>query len=200
MRHFRPTRREKMNHIGIIGGTFDPPHIGHLFIASEVLTQLNLSEIWFMPNRIPPHKERKSYVTDEERVEMLSLAIAGQPKFKLQLIELDREGPSYTYDTILLLREQYRDTKFYFIIGGDMVEYLPHWHKIDELIDLITFVGVKRPGYSFPTQYPIVEVDVPQLDISSSMIRKRLRENRNTMYLVPEKVRNYIEEKHLYGT
>lgn len=77
---------------------------------------------------------------------------------------------------------------------------MPHWHKIDELIDLITFVGVKRPGYSFPTQYPIVEVDVPQLDISSSMIRKRLRENRNTMYLVPEKVRNYIEEKHLYGT
>ncbi|MDR4889019.1 nicotinate-nucleotide adenylyltransferase [Fredinandcohnia sp. QZ13] len=189
-----------MNHIGIIGGTFDPPHIGHLFIASEVLTRLNLSEVWFMPNHIPPHKERKSYVTDEERVEMLSLAISDQPKFKLQLIELEREGPSYTYDTIKLLREKYEETKFYFIIGGDMVEYLPHWHKIDELVDMVTFVGVKRPGYSFPTEYPITEVDIPQFDISSSMIRKRLSEKGNTMYLLPKKVRNYIEEKHLYGT
>lgn len=189
-----------MNRIGILGGTFDPPHIGHLFIASEALIRLNLSEVWLMPNRIPPHKERKSYVTDEERVEMLHLAISDQPTFKLQLIELEREGPSYTYDTIRLLREKYQDTKFYFIIGGDMVEYLPHWHKIDELVNLVTFVGVKRPGYSFPTVYPIIEIDIPQLDISSSMIRKRLAENRNSMYLLPEKVRKYIEEKHLYGS
>ncbi len=191
---------QEMNHIGIIGGTFDPPHIGHLFIASEVLTRLNLSEVWFMPNHIPPHKERKSYVTDEERVEMLSLAISDQPKFKLQLIELEREGPSYTYDTIKILREKNQATKFYFIIGGDMVEYLPHWHKIDELVEMLTFVGVKRPGYLLPTQYPITEVDIPQFDISSSMIRKRLTEKENTLYLLPEKVRNYIEEKHLYGT
>ncbi|WP_449537050.1 nicotinate-nucleotide adenylyltransferase [Ferdinandcohnia sp. Marseille-Q9671] len=189
-----------MNHIGIIGGTFDPPHIGHLFIASEVLTKLNLSEVWFMPNNIPPHKDRKSYVSDEDRISMLSLAISDQPKFKLELIELEREGPSYTYDTIKILKEKHKDTKFYFIIGGDMVEYLPHWHKIDELVEMVTFVGVKRPGYSFPTQYPVTEVDIPQLEISSSLIRKRLREKGNTMYVLPEKVRNYIEEKHLYGT
>lgn len=131
---------------------------------------------------------------------MLHLAISDQPTFKLQLIELEREGPSYTYDTIQLLRKNYPDTIFYFIIGGDMVEYLPHWHKIEELVEMVTFVGVKRPGYSFPKEYPIVELDIPQLDISSSLIRKRLRENGNTMYLLPEKVRNYIEEKHLYGT
>ncbi|MFS0861635.1 nicotinate-nucleotide adenylyltransferase [Fredinandcohnia sp. 179-A 10B2 NHS] len=189
-----------MNHIGIIGGTFNPPHIGHLFIASEVLTKLNLSEVWFMPNNIPPHKEHKEYVTNSERVEMLTLAISDQSKFKLQLIELERDGPSYTYETMKMLHIMYKDTTFYFIIGGDMVEYLPHWHNIDELLKIVTFVGVKRPGYAFPTKYPILEVDVPQLDISSSMIRERLKEEGNTMYLLPEKVRNYIEENHLYGT
>lgn len=189
-----------LNHIGIIGGTFNPPHIGHLFIASEVMTKLNLSEVWFMPNNIPPHKEHKEYVSNQERVEMLTLAISDQRKFKLQLIELERDGPSYTYDTMKMLQNKYTDKTFYFIIGGDMVEYLPHWQNIDDLVRMVTFVGVKRPGYSFPTQYPILEVDVPQLDISSSMIRERLKEKGNTMYLLPEKVRNYIEEKHLYGT
>ncbi|MFT4412710.1 nicotinate-nucleotide adenylyltransferase [Fredinandcohnia humi] len=189
-----------MNHIGIMGGTFDPPHIGHLFIASEVLAQLKLSEIWFMPNNIPPHKDRKYNVTNEQRVEVLSLALEDHPAFKLQLLELKREGPSYTYDTMKILQEKYTNTVFYFIIGGDMVEYLPHWHNIDELIKMVTFVGVKRPGYAFPSQYPLIEVDIPQLDISSTMIRKRLQEGGNTMYLLPEKVRNYIEEKQLYGT
>ncbi|MCH1625009.1 nicotinate-nucleotide adenylyltransferase [Fredinandcohnia quinoae] len=189
-----------MNRVGIIGGTFNPPHNGHLLIASEVLTELNLAEVWFMPNNIPPHKEQKIRISNSDRMNLLSLAIAGQPKFKVQPIELEREGPSYTIDTMRIVTDKYKDTKFYFIIGADMVEYLPHWYKIEELLELVTFVGVKRPGYSFSSQFPIVEVNVPQFDISSSMIRKRLKEKANTMYLLPEKVRQYIEENHLYGS
>lgn len=189
-----------MNHVGIIGGTFNPPHNGHLLIACEVLTELNLSEVWFMPNNIPPHKEQHIRISHSDRMNLLSLAIAEQPKFRVQPIELEREGPSYTVDTMKLLTDKYKETKFYFIIGADMVEYLPNWYQIDELLKLVTFVGVKRPGYSISSPYPIIEVNVPQFDISSSMLRDRLNEKGNTMYLLPEKVRQYIEENHLYGT
>ena len=187
-----------MKRIGIMGGTFDPPHNGHLLIANEVLLALQLEEVWFMPNNIPPHKEYNQLISNEERVKLLTLAIEDHADFHLQAIELEREGPSYTYETIQLLREKYADSEFYFIIGADMVEYLPNWHKIDELLSLIRFVGVKRPGYTFTTPYKILSVDIPQFDVSSSMLRERFAKKINTKYLLPENVRHYIEEKKLY--
>ncbi|MDZ5470911.1 nicotinate-nucleotide adenylyltransferase (plasmid) [Bacillus sp. 31A1R] len=188
-----------MKKIGILGGTFDPPHFGHLLIANEVLESLDLDGIWFLPNQEPPHK-KKSNVSNQDRIQMLKKAIEGNEKFQLETMELERPGPSYTYDTVKLLQSKHTDIQFYFIIGADMVEYLPKWYKIDELVQLIHFVGVKRPSYNVQTSYPILYVDVPEFDISSSMIRNRLKEGKTVRYLLPDTVINYMEAKQLYGT
>ena len=137
-----------MTKIGILGGTFDPPHYGHLLIANEVLSELNLDEIWFMPNQEPPHKQKSESVENSDRLRMLELAIMENPAFKIEKLELERFGPSYTVDTMKILNERFPDHQFFFIIGADMIEYLPKWHKIDELIKLVQFVGVERPTYS----------------------------------------------------
>nr|WP_194949924.1 nicotinate-nucleotide adenylyltransferase [Anoxybacillus flavithermus] len=192
-------RRDEVKRVGILGGTFDPPHYGHLLIADDVRTELQLDEIWFMPNYIPPHKDKQ--VTDHvHRVHMLRAAIANQPHFRVETIELERKERSYTYDTIVLLKQRYPDTMFYFIIGGDMVEYLPNWYRIDELVQLVQFVGVKRPGYSLRTPYPIIEVDVPTFAVSSSLIRERIQSGKSVTYLLPEAVQLYIKENRLYET
>ncbi|ANB57798.1 nicotinate (nicotinamide) nucleotide adenylyltransferase [Anoxybacillus sp. B7M1] len=187
-----------MSKIGIFGGTFDPPHNGHLLMANEVLQALDLSEIWFMPNRIPPHKHDEQITDSADRLHMLELAISDHPQFKIETIELQREGPSYTYDTICQLKELYPKHQFYFIIGADMVEYLPNWYRIHELAHLVTFVGVGRPGFSLRTSYPLIEVESPEFAVSSSLIRERVREGKSIRYLVPERVRLYIEGKGLY--
>ncbi|MHC0035839.1 nicotinate-nucleotide adenylyltransferase [Pseudoneobacillus sp. C159] len=187
-----------MKKIAIMGGTFDPPHIGHLIMANEVFFRLKLDEVWFMPNGQPPHKQKKSNSTNDDRLEMLRLAIDDHPCFKVEPIELTRSGPSYTIDTIKVLKDQFPNDQFYFIIGADMIEYLPKWHKIDELIQLIRFVGVKRPGYQHETIYPIIDVEAPQVDISSKMIRNRIKNQESIRYLLPERVSEYIKEHHLY--
>ncbi|MBO9129570.1 nicotinate-nucleotide adenylyltransferase [Bacillus sp. 165] len=189
-----------MKKVGIIGGTFDPPHNGHLLIANEVYSRLELDEVWFMPNQIPPHKMGKDITSVKRRIDMLQLALEDEPFCSVCLIELEREGPSYTYDTILRLQECYLDCEFFFIIGGDMVEYLPKWHKVDELLKLITFVGVTRPGYTLRSLYPILPLEIPEFAVSSSLIRDRFRTNGNTKHLLPEKIREYIERNGLYGT
>ncbi|WP_071395838.1 nicotinate-nucleotide adenylyltransferase [Bacillus tuaregi] len=188
-----------MKKIGILGGTFNPPHLGHLIIANEVQIQLEFDEIWFMPNQEPPHKETLNGVSGQHRAEMIRRAIANNPKFKLQLIELERPGRSYTYDTMKLLTEK-NDDRFYFIIGADMIEYLPNWYKIEELVQLVTFVGVNRPEYDKQSDYPIIYVDVPNIEISSLMIRNRIKNGKNARYFIPDSVMEYIEENRLYET
>lgn len=189
-----------MKKIGIFGGTFDPPHFGHLLMANEVCFQLSLDEIWFMPNQQPPHKLKTSNTTNENRKEMICRAIEGQPQFKIETIEFNRSGPSFTIDTIMALKDQFPETRFYFIIGADMIEYLPKWHRIDELIELVQFVGVNRPGYSVDTDYSIIYVEAPLIEISSKMIRNRILNKEPISYLLPEAVIDYIKEKHLYGS
>jgi nicotinate-nucleotide adenylyltransferase len=191
---------ERMLKVGILGGTFDPPHYGHLLIANEVLSTLQLDEIWFMPNQEPPHKKKSESIKNEDRLKMLELAVCGNAAFRVETIELHRQGPSFTVDTMKMINEQYPDHQFFFIIGADMIEYLPKWHKIDELIELVQFVGVERPMYSSQTDYPVLYVDVPALDVSSSMIRDRVKNGKTVRYLLPDSVIHYIEEKHLYGT
>ncbi|MTH52500.1 nicotinate-nucleotide adenylyltransferase [Bacillus mangrovi] len=189
-----------MKEIGILGGTFDPPHYGHLLIASEVMAALSLDEIWFMPNRLPPHKQHEEHSSPDERFEMLKLAIGGAEGFKIQAAELERSGPSYTYDTVVLLKEKYPEASFSFIIGADMIEFLPQWSRIDELIRLVRFVGVNRPGYSPATDFKVTMADVPQFDVSSTMIRERLRNGETTRFLLPDQIKDYIRERGLYGT
>jgi len=152
-----------------------------------------------MPNQEPPHKENKSGIGGDQRLEMVRRAIADNPLFKIQGIELERPGKSYTFETIKLLKEKF-DDQFYFIIGADMIEYLPKWYRIDELVQLITFVGVNRPEYTQKTDYPILYVDTPNIEISSLMIRQRVREGKSIRYFVPESVIEYIEENQLYET
>jgi nicotinate-nucleotide adenylyltransferase len=186
-----------MRKIGLFGGTFDPIHIGHLIIAEEVRRKLSLSEVWFIPSYVPPHK-RDAVITPEHRLKMVELAIQSNKHFKVIDIELKRKGKSYTLDTMKQLKEDYPDEEFYFIIGADMVEYLPNWYKIDELIRLVQFVGVKRSGYKLESAYPVKEVEVPLIEISSTELRKRLGKGESTYYWIPEEVRQYIREMGLY--
>jgi nicotinate-nucleotide adenylyltransferase len=189
-----------MTKVGILGGTFDPPHYGHLLIANEVLSKLNLDEIWFMPNQEPPHKRKSESVENIDRLQMLELSIKGNSVFRIEKNELERSGPSFTVDTMKILNERYPNHQFFFIIGADMIEYLPNWHKIDELMKLVQFVGVQRPEYSSKTDYPIIYVDVPAFDVSSSMIRERVQQGMTIRYLLPDSVIDFIRENHLYGT
>ncbi|HLR80599.1 MAG TPA: nicotinate-nucleotide adenylyltransferase [Bacillota bacterium] len=188
-----------MKRIGILGGTFDPPHIGHLIIAEEVRIALDLTEVWFIPTYEPPHKDRASSSV-EDRLNMLQRAIGEHPHFKINTIEIERSGKSYTIDTMKTFKRMYPEDEFFFIIGADMVEYLPNWFKIEELIKLVTFVGVKRPGFNVESDYPVVEVDIPIIDISSTTIRSRLARKQSIKYLTPDAVISYIKERQLYGT
>ena len=154
-----------------MGGTFDPVHIVHLMVAELAREALHLDEIWFMPTYLPPHKKNKDITEQHHRVNMLEKAVQGNSSFRLSTVELERgeQGkPSFTYETLLFLKQAYPTCEFYFIIGGDMVEYLPKWYKIDELIHLLHFVALARPGYSLKTSYPVIEVEMPQLDVSSA--------------------------------
>ncbi|WP_188453596.1 nicotinate-nucleotide adenylyltransferase [Virgibacillus oceani] len=186
-----------MKRVGILGGTFDPPHLGHLVIAEEVRIALLLDEVWFIPSYEPPHKE-KARTSSLDRIAMVNLAIDHNEAFKLNTIEVERLGKSYTFDTIRALNDAYPDIDFYFIIGADMVEYLPHWNRINDLIEIVNFVGVKRTGYNLNTDYPIQKIDIPMIDISSTLIRNRILTKKSIRYLVPQDVEAFIKGKRLY--
>lgn len=183
--------------IGILGGTFDPPHLGHLLIAEEVRIALKLDEVWFIPTYTPPHKA-DAVSNSKDRLNMLELAIETNPYFRVNTLELERSGKSYTFDTMKILKNAYPLHSFYFIIGADMVEYLPNWYRIDELVELVQFVGVTRAGYQLETDYPVLTLNIPMIDVSSSMLRERLKNNQPIRYFVPEQVYNYIKENQLY--
>lgn len=184
--------------IGIIGGTFNPPHIGHLIIAEHVRDQLGLEKILFMPSYTPPHKKQKKTIDSKHRIAMLEKTVSQNNQFEIDLSEIKRKGKSYTYDTIKALKEVYPDTEFYFIVGADMVEDLPNWHNIDELVSLVQFVAVNRPDYQVSSSYPVIMVDVPDIDISSSDIRQKVNDGCSIKYLVTSETEKYIESEGLY--
>ena len=184
--------------VGILGGNFNPVHYTHLVMGEEVGQALGLDKVYFMPEYLPPHVDEKKTIPAAHRLAMLQLAIADNPRFAIEDIELKRKGKSYTFDTMKELTEKNPDTSYYFIIGGDMVQYLLKWHRIDELMELVTFVGVRRPSYPVETPYPIIWIDVPLMDISSTIIRKKVQQGCSIRYLLPENVLNYIQEKGLY--
>src|SRR5690606_5524909 len=185
--------------VGILGGTFDPPHFGHLIIANEVLQQLNLDEIQFLPNYKPPHKLKASSTTAEQRVEMLKIAIKNNQSFSIETIEIERKGTSYTFDIMRELKRRNPEVDYYFIIGADMVESLSKWYKIDDLSQMVQFVGVSRPGYLLKSEYPIITIEVPLIEISSSSIRNKCEDGKSVQYFLPDKVIRYMKENHLYG-
>lgn len=194
-----------MKKVGIMGGAFDPIHLGHLLAAEAAREQHGLDEVWFMPSHIPPHKHQAG-VSGEQRLAMVKAAIQSHPHFRPLDIELRRGGVSYTVDTIKELRGEHPDLELYFIIGADMVNYLPKWEGIDELTDMITFIGLQRPGsfLELDTLPPFIQeavllADMPLVDISSSLIRKRISGGHSVRYMVPETVYDYIVRSGLYG-
>ncbi|GEA94541.1 putative nicotinate-nucleotide adenylyltransferase [Weissella viridescens] len=184
--------------VGILGGTFNPPHYGHLMIGEQVADQLHLDQIRFMPNALPPHVDEKKTIDAKDRVNMVRAAIMGNRQFDIELSEVLRGGKSYTYDTMAALKEAHPNVEYYFIIGGDEVAYLPTWHRIDDLLELVHFVGVHRKGQPTETDYPVEWVEMPQLEISSTDIRQRIAEHRSVRYLVPDMVAAYIFKEGLY--
>lgn len=191
--------------VGIMGGTFDPVHLGHLIAAERAAEGALLDEVWFMPANVPPHKEQQPAASPEHRLEMVRRAIAGHPDFHCIDIEIHRGGISYSIDTVLELQGRYPDRRFYYIIGADMVMYLPEWHRIDELVRHISFIGLQRPGCDLELSKLPVNirekvnlVPMPMIEISSTEIRERKRNRRSILFAVPEAVDQYIEENGLY--
>ena len=189
---------KKRKQVGILGGNFNPVHNAHLVVADQVRQQLGLDKVLLMPEYLPPHVDAKGTIAEHHRLKMLELAIEGIEGLEIETIELERKGISYTYDTMLLLNERDPDTDYYFIIGADMVDYLPKWHRIDDLVEIVQFVGVQRPRYKAGTSYPVIWVDVPLMDISSSMVRDFVAKGRTPNFMLPKPVLDYIKKEGLY--
>ena len=198
--------------IAIMGGTFDPIHMGHLVTAEAVRHEFDIDEVIFVPTGNPPHKDNVNVTSAEHRYLMTALATAGNVQFQVSRIEIDRIGTTYTIDTIKELKETYgKDSKLYFITGADAVQQILTWKNSEELLTLCTFVAVTRPGYDKSELMDKVEelrrqygsaiqfLEVPALSISSSDIRNRVKENRPIKYLVVGAVETYIQKHRLYA-
>lgn len=188
-----------MRKVGILGGTFNPPHLGHLIMGNEALHAAGLDEVRFMPNYIAPHKE-VSGADAKQRLEMTRLAISGHSQFRLEDFEINGGGVSYTFDTISAMIEKEPESEFYFIIGGDSVEALKTWHRIDELVELVRFIGIKRPGFNHQSKFPVQMIDSPEIHLSSTLLRERVAAGQTIDFLVPEKTAAYIRKERLYGS
>jgi nicotinate-nucleotide adenylyltransferase len=192
--------------IGILGGTFDPIHNGHLIIAEYLRDQLLLDEIWFIPARHHPLKDNESISPPEVRLQMLQLAISDNPSFKCSDVEINREGISYTIETIdfLMAEFKYLYPELYFLIGMDIVNELYRWKEPMQILQKSKVIAFGRPGFQ-PTKeaesyLPYIQfIHTPLLEISSSLIRQCCREGRSIRYLVPEIVRKFIIDMGLYG-
>lgn len=192
-----------------MGGTFDPIHFGHLFIAEEARVRCALEEVVFFPNGQPAHAEGKSANADAEtRVELTRLAIESNPHFRLSRIEIDRPGKSYAYDTLLQFRREYGEgVEFFFIMGADSINDILTWYRGAELFDLCSFIAASRPEFDLdaarrrltPAQNSRVTwLQVPGLHIASKDIRQRVRQNWPIRYLTPDSVAQRITELALY--
>ncbi len=215
--------------LGILGGTFNPIHYGHLAAAEEVSNRLSLERVLFVPSFIPPHKQEEEVPSAVHRMEMVRLAIAGNPLFQPSDIEIIRGGRSYTIDTIETLRQTWREVELYFIMGLDSFLEIQTWNRWEKLMTLCGFVVLSRPGYRFQdlskidfmksadeelaaldrgtrTRAAICSSElavflemIPLYDISSTDIRRRIKEGRSIKYLLPDAVETYIIKNKLYA-
>lgn len=196
------------NKLGVLGGTFDPIHYGHLVIAEEAHARLGLQEVLIVPARVPPHKRGKRVTSEEHRVAMVRLAIASNPHFRLHTIDLDRDGPSHTADTLELLKGE-TGAELYFIIGEDSLLDLPRWHQPARILAQCRLVVMSRPGYPEPDLRGLehirpasvresIVVRAPQLEISSTELRQRVAVGLPIKYQAPEAVEEYIYRHGLY--
>ena len=198
--------------LGVFGGTFDPVHLGHLILAEQCREQAGLDEVLFIPSARPPHKLNQPLTPFERRVEMLALAISGQPAFHVDEMEKDRPGPSYTVETLRILKERRPGAELFLIVGGDSLNDLPYWYEPRRIVELATLLIVARPGCEVPPletwrqalkcpdDFPLRRqiVPCPLIDIASRDLRQRVGEGKSIRFMVPRAVEVYIGEKKLY--
>jgi nicotinate-nucleotide adenylyltransferase len=198
-----------MQSMGIFGGTFDPPHLGHLILAAEARAQLGLERLLWVLTPDPPHKQGQSIAPLTERLQMVQLAITNNAEFELSSVEMNRPGPQYAQDTVNLLAAEYTGVNLVYLMGGDSLRTLPTWHRPADFISACHLIGVMRrpgdtvelaalekslPGLSAKVRF----VEAPLLDIAAHEIRARIAEGRPFRYFLPEKVYEYIVENRLY--
>lgn len=198
---------DKQSAIGLIGGTFDPIHYGHLMIASTALEEFQLSEVIFIPSAVPPHKRNQRITSSELRYEMTLIATLDNPKFTVSRVELERDGPSYTIDTIKFFQKTRPKDQLYFITGADTILEVNSWRSQEELLKAVKFITSSRPGYSLArlasefdpkSLKGIFCLEVPEMGISSTDIRRRVQEKKSIKYFLPPAVETYIEKRGLY--
>ena len=195
--------------IGLFGGTFDPPHIGHLILSAEGRAQLGLDRLLWILTPNPPHKQRQGITALEHRLAMVKLAISDEPGFELSTVEIDRPGPQFALDTVKIIAEQNPAADLVYLMGGDSLRDLPAWKRPTDLVAALRFIGVmRRPGDSI--DLPVLEkiipgltakiryVDAPLLNIAAHEIRQRVSEGRPFRYFLLPTVYDYIVEHDLY--
>ncbi|MBT9252693.1 MAG: nicotinate-nucleotide adenylyltransferase [Brockia lithotrophica] len=208
-----PDARKGGYRVGLLGGTFDPPHAAHLIVAEWARDALALEEVWFVPAHVPPWKRARVVASPSDRLAMLRLAVAGRPYLAVQTVEYERPGPSYTANTLAALRRRYPGVSFVFLLGSDALAGLPQWYGFPGVLDLAHFAVFVRPPHTSDDVSRAIEgvaaaagvppsrftlVDVPPLGISSSFVRRRLCEGRSVRSLVPDAVLAYILARALY--
>jgi nicotinate-nucleotide adenylyltransferase len=198
--------------LGILGGTFDPVHYGHLLLAESCREQCRLDAVWFLPAAVAPHKQGGEHAPAEDRVAMLDLAVAGHPAFAVCRYEVDRGGVNYTADTLAHLKQEEPGRELFFLMGADMLNDLPRWHEPERVVELALPVAVGRPGEPLPEierLAPLVtperleairrqRVEMPLIGLSASDLRRRVAEGRSIRYQTPRAVEKYIEAQGLY--
>ena len=195
-----------MRRVGVMGGTFDPIHHGHLVAASEVQAWFDLDEVVFVPTGDPWQKSNRDVSPAEDRYLMTVVATASNPRFTVSRVDIDRDGPTYTIDTLRDVRAEMPDAQLYFITGADAIADIFTWRDVDELFDLANFVGCTRPGYAMdkatldkiPAE-KVTMLEIPALAISSTDCRARTRRGEPVWYLVPDGVVQYIAKHDLYS-
>lgn len=196
--------------LGIFGGTFDPPHLGHLILASEAAGQLHLDKVLWVITPDPPHKHNQAVSPLAVRLALLEAALQGEPLFEISRVDLDRPGPQYAVDTLNLLAGQYPGSALYYLIGGDSLHDLPGWYAPERLIALTAGLGVmRRPGDRIDLERlerllpgisaKVCSIDAPLLEISSRDLRERIRSGRHARHFLPKAVWELIVKNNFYG-
>ncbi len=198
-----------MQRVGILGGTFDPPHIGHLILGEYTVEALDLDVLLYVPAADPPHKQDRPKTPVHHRIAMLECALADNDQFTLSRIDIDRPGPHYSVDMVKIAQVQYPTAEIYFVMGGDSLRDLPQWYRPAEFINLCKLAVMRRPFDNLSSDLHeavlpglaerVVMIDAPMLEISSSEIIRRLQNGLSVRYLVPDAVLHYIAQHHVYG-
>jgi len=192
---------KKFKRIGILGGTFNPPHLGHLLLAEGARQTLRLEKVLFVPTNLPPHKPRGAFLPAQKRYHMVSLAVGSNPFFEVSDLELKRPGLSYSIETVRAFRPIFKNSSLYFIVGSDFLKEFSGWKDIEKLGRICKFAVASRPSYPYrklPKNMQVINISA--LNISSTDIRKRIKAGKSIRYLVPEKVRKYILRNKLYSS